>query len=87
MKESVPPRQIGSIAMSKGSWLGPISALIERKKMAVSVNQRNPSPKDWDKTFEDGTQANCRHVSCIASNGGLICEKRRYGDERAYPAK
>jgi len=87
MKESVPPRQMGSIAMSRGPWLGPISALIETKRMAVGVNQRNLSPKNWDETFEDGTRANCRHVSCIASNGGLICEKRRYGDEWAYPAK
>ena len=31
MKERVPPRQMGSIAMSKRPYLEPISALIEKK--------------------------------------------------------
>ena len=41
MKESEPPRQMGSIAMSKGPYLEPISALIEEaKRVVVSANQR-----------------------------------------------
>ena len=40
IKERVPPRQMGSIAMSKGPCLEPISALIETKRVAVSANQR-----------------------------------------------
>ena len=72
MKEGVPPRQMGSIAMSKGPCLEPISALIETKGVAVSANQREPSPKNWDETFEDGTWATCRHVSRITANEGLI---------------
>jgi len=72
MKERVLPRQMGSIAMSEGPCLAPISALIETKRMPVSANQRKPFPKDWDETFEDGTWATCRHVSCIAADEGLI---------------
>jgi len=76
MKERVPPRQMGIIAMSKGPCLEPISALIETKR---SGRQRQPKETaknlkqgDWGETFEDGTWATCRHVTCITANEGLI---------------
>jgi hypothetical protein len=68
MKERV-PRQMGSIAESKGPCLEPISALIEAERVAASTKQRK---RDWDEKFEDGTWATCRHVSCITANEGLI---------------
>ena len=41
MKESVAPRQMGIIAISKGPYLEPISALIEEaRRVVVSANRR-----------------------------------------------
>ena len=51
MKERV-PRQMGSIAESKGPCLEPISALIEAERVVASTKQRK---RDCDETFEDGT--------------------------------
>ena len=39
MKESVPPRQMGSMAMSKGPYLEPISVVVIRDK-----NNRSSTP-------------------------------------------
>jgi len=68
MKERVPPRQMGSIAISKGPCLEPISALIEKESPSAPTKGKG----DWDGTFEDGTWATCRHVSCITANERLI---------------
>jgi hypothetical protein len=95
MKERVPPRQMGIIAMSKGPYLEPTSASIETETKVAGKRQpketvKNRKQEDGGETFEDGTWATCRHVSCIAANEGLIwyrCEKKRVGDERAHPAK
>lgn len=61
MKERVPPRQMGSIAISKGPYLEPISVLFSKR------HQRRPEKasghKEVDLTFKDGTRATSRHVS------------------------
>jgi hypothetical protein len=42
MKERVPPRQIGIIAMSKGPYFEPISAVIEVSNQHRRKKKRNP---------------------------------------------
>ena len=44
MEERLPPRQMGSIVMSRGPVSEPISELIETKRVATSANQ---SKEDW----------------------------------------
>ena len=63
MKERVPPRQMGIIAMpTKGPYLEPISIdyyLPDKSRQ----RRRRPKSADWDETFDDGTRATSRHIS------------------------
>jgi hypothetical protein len=67
MKERVPPRHMGSMAISKGPYLEPISVIREKKKSWHQDHKKAIRiEKDWDETFEDGTWSTCRHVTRIA---------------------
>jgi len=65
MKESVLPYQMGSMVISKGLYLEPISVVIHDKK----PDHQHPHNKEFlkreDKTFKDGAWTTGHHISSV----------------------
>ena len=65
MKERVPPRHMGIMAMSKGPYLDPISVvIIEKSQISIAKEKKKGhGAADWGETFKNGTRATSSHIS------------------------